>query len=487
MNGVYLHLALKEIEPQIKDKFIHRVAIQERLLQIELGAESLFVSLYPLALGLYVDKKKDRFEKLRFFDDHLAGARIITVQQIDFAPVVEFGMEKLEYGQQLTFKVRISFYREGPNFSFFQGQSRRDLFPRYIEKIPKRSPQELTPEDLRNKESLIKNFEGIDKALARELDGESLILLKEIINGRPYQIKLISIMPLQISLFATAFIREYSSWNMLLKDGINLYLEERLKKIFEQEQQKKMERLKKTIDKLQQEIKDPTTIENYRIAGELILANIQQIKKGIERVNLFNPYTQQEMEIKLDPQKTPQENAQSYFKEYKRLKKGIPKLQERIKKLQQELEALKTSTPAPKTISKQAREEAKEKPLPFRQFILNSGSQVLVGKNAQSNMELTFKFARPDDYFFHVRGYEGAHTLLRPVLQKGQGVKKEDIIQAAAIAAYFSKAKNQKNVPVSYTQRKYLKKSKKGKPGTVILMREEVIFVDPGLPAHAHE
>jgi predicted ribosome quality control (RQC) complex YloA/Tae2 family protein len=55
---------------------------------------------------------------------------------------------------------------------------------------------------------------------------------------------------------------------------------------------------------------------------------------------------------------------------------------------------------------------------------------------------------------------------------------------AAAIAAYFSKAKKQKNVPISYTQRKFIKKNKKGKLGSVILMREEVIFVDPGLPSY---
>jgi len=105
-----------------------------------------------------------------------------------------------------------------------------------------------------------------------------------------------------------------------------------------------------------------------------------------------------------------------------------------------------------------------------------------VGKNAKSNLMLTFKFARPDDYFFHIRGYKGAHTILRPKLQKGKNPQQEDIETAAAIAAYYSKAKGQRNVPVSYTQRKYLKKSKKGKLGSVILMREEVIFVDPGLP-----
>ena len=123
----------------------------------------------------------------------------------------------------------------------------------------------------------------------------------------------------------------------------------------------------------------------------------------------------------------------------------------------------------------------KEKPLPFRLFNLPSGSIVYVGKSAKSNTELTFSFARPNDYFFHVRGYEGAHTILKAKVPKGQRPRKEDIESAASIAAYFSKAKKQKNVPVSYTQRKYLKKNKKGKPGSVILMREQVIFIEPHL------
>jgi len=104
-----------------------------------------------------------------------------------------------------------------------------------------------------------------------------------------------------------------------------------------------------------------------------------------------------------------------------------------------------------------------------------------VGKNARSNEELTFKYARPDDYFFHTRGYGGSHVLLKARVPKGQKPRKEDIESAAALAAYFSKAKKQTRVPVSYTQRKYLKRNKKGKPGSVILMREEVVFVKPML------
>jgi predicted ribosome quality control (RQC) complex YloA/Tae2 family protein len=209
----------------------------------------------------------------------------------------------------------------------------------------------------------------------------------------------------------------------------------------------------------------------------------------MERVKVFNPYAQQEIEINLDPAKGPRENAEDYFKRYKKLKRGIPKKQEQIRKLKTQIESLKSSVDFEKDTRGKSTVPEKEKKvsLPFREFVLDSGSKVYVGKNAKSNMELTFRFARPDDYFFHIRGYEGAHTILRPVMQKGQNIKKDDIEKAASIAAYFSKAKTQKKVPVSYTQRKYLKKSKKGKLGTVVLMRESVVFVDPGLPSDTED
>ncbi len=485
MNGIYLHLALEEISHLIIKKFIRRVSAQDRLVQIEFDDDALYISLYPQVLGLYIAKIKGDFLKLNFFDEHLAGTRITNVQQIGFAPVVDLIIEKIEYGQSIHSKIRLSFYKEGPNFSLFFDNMRRDLFPRYIEKAPKNSIFNLSHFNLEDKELLIKYFEGVDKSLARELNKETLEKLKNIINGAPHKPRMISTIPLKVSLFANEFVREYDSWNELYKEGINYYIEQ--KKIISAESKKRnaIEKLEQKIARLKREIADQDKIEFYRIAGELIIMNIAKIKKGIEQVTLFNPYTQGDVTIELNPVKDALRNAEDYFKKYKKLKRGIPKIEERIKKLEKEIDLLKSGAKIkeqiPKTTGVSSVKEKKR--LPFREFILSSGSHIYVGKDARSNMELTFKFAQPDDYFFHIRGYEGAHTILRPVLKKNQNVRKEDIEKAAAIAAYFSKAKNQKNVAVSYTQKKYLKKSRKGKLGAVVLMRENVIFVDPALPS----
>jgi len=242
-------------------------------------------------------------------------------------------------------------------------------------------------------------------------------------------------------------------------------------------------KLKKLLSRLRSELADETKTEEKRIWGELILANLAKIKKHTDTVSVFNPYTEKEVLIPIDPGRTPQENARDYFEEYKRQKRGRPKILLRIREIEKKIQKIEAGAdqPAVKTgLKPDVRKPERHKP--FREFVLASGSVVYVGKNNRSNDELTFAFARPDDYFFHARGYQGAHTLLKARVPRGQKPSHDDLAAAASIAAYFSKAKKQKKVPVSYTPRKYIKKNKKGKPGSVILMREEVIFVDPALP-----
>ncbi|MFN3307356.1 MAG: NFACT RNA binding domain-containing protein, partial [Candidatus Kapaibacteriota bacterium] len=89
-------------------------------------------------------------------------------------------------------------------------------------------------------------------------------------------------------------------------------------------------------------------------------------------------------------------------------------------------------------------------------------------------------FARPNDYWFHTRTASGSHCVLR--MSGGKSPTKEIIEKAAQIAAYFSKARNSDYVPVSYTQRKFVRKAKRGETGSAVLIREDVIFVEPKKP-----
>jgi hypothetical protein len=122
----------------------------------------------------------------------------------------------------------------------------------------------------------------------------------------------------------------------------------------------------------------------------------------------------------------------------------------------------------------------------FREFTLPEGYVLLVGKTAADNDELTVRVAKPHDYWFHARGVAGSHVVLRSP-QKDKKPPKYIVEQAAAIAAYYSKARNASLTPVAYTQRKYVRKPKGAAVGAVLMEREDVIMVRPRLPDNTAE
>lgn len=117
----------------------------------------------------------------------------------------------------------------------------------------------------------------------------------------------------------------------------------------------------------------------------------------------------------------------------------------------------------------------------FRIFKLEGGYEVWVGRDSASNDLLSMKYTKQNDLWFHVRGSSGSHT----VLKTPEGISdypKEIIKIAASIAAYYSKAKNAKNVPVAYTEAKNVQKYKGAKSGSVMIKSEKIVKVNPELP-----
>lgn len=119
-------------------------------------------------------------------------------------------------------------------------------------------------------------------------------------------------------------------------------------------------------------------------------------------------------------------------------------------------------------------------PPQYKMFQLSGTYTLYVGRNAANNDELTMRFAKQNDWWLHARGVSGSHAVLR-----GGGNERppKDILeQAAAIAAYYSQARNASYTPVIYTQRKHVRKPKGANVGAVVVDREQVIMVKPGLP-----
>ena len=483
MNGIYLYLLLREIGDELVGKHVENIETRDRVVRLLLNDRFLYISLYPKALGLFLSEKKlHEYETVRYMTDIVKSSRISSIEQHNMMPVVSVTLQK-PFPKQQEMEIVLSFYPEAPNFSLKTGPRKINLFSRYVEKNAKASILKLTADEIenKNKEKLVTSIEGIDNRMAQELNSKRLNELKTILRGKQTKPKLVSVEPLHISLFAHGYIREYVSFNALLENAITDFFRAQERKSVEQQRRRASRNIRKRIARLEKKLMRTEEIEHVRKLGEMILANINIVKKGASVVKVIDPYTQKYTEIELDPHLTPQGNAQRYFTKYKKAKRGQPRLKEQIKALTEELKTLESKFEVKHVVEKK---KAGTIPLkvPFIKFDLDSGSVVFAVKSARSNDELTFKYARPSDYFFHTRGFEGAHIILRPNIPRGQRPSKEEIRIAAGVAAYFSKAKKQKNVAVSYTQRKYLKKSKKGKVGSVILMREEVVFVDPKLP-----
>lgn len=113
-------------------------------------------------------------------------------------------------------------------------------------------------------------------------------------------------------------------------------------------------------------------------------------------------------------------------------------------------------------------------------YELPGGWIVLAGRTDADNDRLSIKVARPDDWWFHVRGMPGSHVILRA--REGEEPDRETLKRAAAIAAYHSKARSGGVVAVSCTQARYVTKPSGAKPGLVHIRKESVIKVRPALP-----
>lgn len=270
---------------------------------------------------------------------------------------------------------------------------------------------------------------------------------------------------------------------------------------------KKLENKIKTIN---QKLKECENKGIYQLYGELITANLYQISSHPQSsITLSNYYENNKpIVIPLDAAISPAQNAKKYFKKYSKLKNAeeivITQKQEILTDIDY-IESIVYTLENAKTISdideiyseisnnslffsKQKREEKINKKNKKKKKVDSSivsplsysidGYTVLVGKNNKQNDYLTCKLARNNDLWFHTKEIHGSHVILK----QEQTEFTEDIIaKCASIAAYYSKAKLSKNIPVDYTLIKYVKKPSGAKPGMVIYTNQKTLYVNPYL------
>lgn len=241
--------------------------------------------------------------------------------------------------------------------------------------------------------------------------------------------------------------------------------------------------------------------EDLRLYGELLTANIHLIQPGMKSVEVTNYYDSSTLTIPLDVKLSPSKNAQHYFKKYGKSKTAIKEKQiqldeneAEIKYLESVLSFLENTDDVVEIESIRAElvetgyirrrrqaggfKEKKYKPVPYR-YTLSNGMSVLVGRNNKENDILTFKTAGNKDLWLHTKDIPGSHVIVQ---SGGTELDEEAVWEAAAIAAYHSKARTSENVPVNYVQIKYVKKPAGAKPGMVIFTNNRTVYVNPAVP-----
>ena len=240
--------------------------------------------------------------------------------------------------------------------------------------------------------------------------------------------------------------------------------------------------------------------EIWKLKGELITANIYAIPPNTNTFRTVNFYDENlpEIEIALDPTKTPAENAQKYFQKYNKAKRTLAAMEIQQKQNEEELTYLESVLQALDTakddadlseirtelaesgfIRRPAAKKGQSKPKkakPMR-FLSSDGYEILVGKSNLQNDELTLRTAEPTDIWMHTKNIPGSHVIIRT--NGAEEVPVSTLEEAATLAAYFSKAKQSSLVPVDYTQRKNVKKPNGAKPGMVIYLTNKTIYITP--------
>jgi predicted ribosome quality control (RQC) complex YloA/Tae2 family protein len=248
----------------------------------------------------------------------------------------------------------------------------------------------------------------------------------------------------------------------------------------------RLTRLERTLEKVRQEASRGPAAEEHRSVGELLNQNLFLLKRG-QKEAVLTRYTEAgpvEVRVRLDPRRSPHEEAEWHFHQYRRLTRGTAQAQRRLGELEAErlslasrIEALKVTPLAPGVPPPQsARQKAvRTEARPHREYRSRDGHAIWVGKGGADNDSLTFKHAAPNDLWLHARGLPGAHVVVP--LKKGEQAPQEVLLDAAHLALHHSEGKGEPRGEVSYTSVKYVRKAKGGAPGQVTYTREKTFLL----------
>jgi predicted ribosome quality control (RQC) complex YloA/Tae2 family protein len=301
---------------------------------------------------------------------------------------------------------------------------------------------------------------------------------------------------------------EEEAFSSLNRAADQFYFETVMKRRMTEQKQALSKRLRQLISRLQRRWENLSSDREgfqkdleSKDWGDILTANYPQLKKGMREIEALD-YRQdppQSVLIPLDESLDPSGNVQRYFKKYKKAKRGLEMTSQRMEEAEREIiylesvlfeveaaedaeevETIRQELEEERIISvpkkQKSAKEKKEGSLPVRRFRSSDGLEIFCGKHNVGNDYLLRHLAKDNDLWFHSQGVPGSHVLLK--IGRGEA-KQGSILEAATIAAYYSRGRGSTRLPVDYTLVKNVRRPKGAKPGMVTYFHQKTVLVKP--------
>ena len=542
LDGIGISFLIKEIKEKILRYKLTKIFQYDRVsFSLFFGKNNLIFQVKDNSTIFYLKDEKDpntdfQSKFLLSLKKYLQNSILINISQEGFDRIVYFDFEKLnQFGDVEKYTLIIEIMGKASNI--FLTSKNKILSALYFTSIDvgnrvimtgakytlpfeekKISPIYLEAENFPfETESFMEKIEGVGRAFALECSQDYDTFKKYLSSYKPVMYEILNRGKIQkvltyneFSEFSQKENKNLESENEngrkyfeTLNDGLNAYFKTTITSNVISEKKKNLlkyvdsqiKKFKKIEKNIKVDLKKNENFENYKNIGDILAANMHQIKYGIKKVTVFDFYNNQQITINLDPLLSPNDNLNFYYNKYNKGKRTISALNSRFLDIQNEIKyfeeikmfiekendfigieeienELNLTNNGNKSKNKIKLNKPKKRDLLSFDY---NGFQIFVGRNNKENEEISFSKGQPNDIWLHIKDIPGSHVL---ILRNNQELPNDVLLHAANLACEYSKAKKGDKVTVDYCERKFVKKIKNSKPGNVIYTNFHSLLID---------
>ena len=540
LDGIGISFLIKEIKEKILRYKLTKIFQYDRVsFSLFFGKNNLIFQVKDNSTIFYLKDEKDpntdfQSKFLLSLKKYLQNSILINIRQEGFDRIVYFDFEKLnQFGDVEKYTLIIEIMGKASNI--FLTSKDKILSALYFTSIDvgnrvimtgakytlpfeekKISPIYLEAENFPfETESFMEKIEGVGRAFALECSQDYDTFKKYLSSYKPVMYEILNRGKIQkvltyneFSEFSQKENKNLESENRrkyfeTLNDGLNAYFKTTITSNVISEKKKNLlkyvdsqiKKFKKIEKNIKVDLKKNENFENYKNIGDILAANMHQIKYGIKKVTVFDFYNNQQITINLDPLLSPNDNLNFYYNKYNKGKRTISALNSRFLDIQNEIKyfeeikmfiekendfigieeienELNLTNNGNKSKNKIKLNKPKKRELLSFDY---KGFQIFVGRNNKENEEISFSKGQPNDIWLHIKDIPGSHVL---ILRNNQELPNDVLLHAANLACEYSKAKKGDKVTVDYCEKKFVKKIKNSKPGNVIYTNFHSLLID---------